>query len=309
MNKGKIKVIFFGNNILILDCLIKNSNLQSVFCQPLEKNNASLVEVEKITGNTSIPFHQPDKKMLYNYIDYIRNLDPDLIVVCGYKYILPGEIFNIPKFRTINIHPSYLPNYRGQHVINWAIVNGESETGVTIHYIDKGIDTGDIIVQRKVPILFEDTASTLSDKIYLEASELLRYILNNISSEKALKAKKQNDSKASYFRPRTPQDGRIDWSRDGIDVYNLIRALVKPWPGAYTYMKNKKIIFWSARFEACSHDFSPGTIIDISDSNLIISVNNGKLSVNKYMSLDKNGNEINLRYKIGDKFEKESDEN
>lgn len=309
MNKGKAKVIFFGNNILILDFLIKNSKLQSVFCQPLEKNNTTMVEMRKITDSNSIPFHQPDKKMLYNYINYIKDLDPDLIVVCGYKYIIPSQIFNIPRLRTINIHPSYLPKYRGQHVINWAIINGESETGVTVHFVDEGIDTGDIIVQKKIPILLDDTASTLSDKIYCEASELLKYVLDNISSGKELKAKKQDNSKASYFRPRNPQDGIIDWNKDGVNVYNLIRALVKPWPGAYTYMKSEKIIFWSAQFEACSHDFSPGTIIDILGSNLVISVNNGKLSVNKYMSLDKNGKEINLKYKIGNKFEKESDVN
>lgn len=304
MNEKKTKVIFFGNNSSILNCLIKNSDVQSVFCQPLDKNNKGIVEIKEIVDKYSISLHQPEKKELYNYINYIKNLNPDLIVVCGYKYIIPGKIFNIPKFRTINIHPSYLPSYRGQHVVNWAIVNGETETGVTIHFIDKGIDTGDIIFQKKIPILLEDSASTLHDRIYRVACELLESVLNNISSGKTLQATKQDDSKASYFRPRNPEDGLIDWSKQGIEIYNLIRALVKPWPGAYSYIKAKKVIFWNAIFETGSYGFSPGTIIDNLDSKLVISVKGGKLSVDDYAALDENTGETNIELQIGDKFEK-----
>lgn len=305
MNENGINTIFFGNNGLILDCLIKNSNVKSVFCQPLEKSNVNRIEIIETTDKYLISFHEPDKKELYNYIGYIKNLNPDLIVVCGYKYIIRNEIFNIPRFKSINIHPSYLPNYRGQHVVNWAVANGENETGVTIHFVDKGIDTGDIIVQKKVPILFEDSANTLHDRIYHEACELLKCVLNTISLGKTIQAKKQDNSKASYFRPRNPEDGVIDWSREGIEIYNLIRALVKPWPGAYSYINDKKIIFWDVHFEASSYiPTLPGTIIEISDSNLIISVKGGKLLVNNYTALDKNGNEIKLELQIGEKFEK-----
>lgn len=304
MNEKKTKVIFFGNNSSILNCLIKNSDVQSVFCQPLDKNNKGIVEIKEIVDKYSISLHQPEKKELYNYINYIKNLNPDLIVVCGYKYIIPGKIFNIPKFRTINIHPSYLPSYRGQHVVNWAIVNGESETGVTIHFIDEGIDTGDIIVQKKIPILFEDSARVLHERIYSEASDLLKLVLERISSESTLQSRKQDNSKASYFKPRSPQDGVIDWNKDGIEIYNLIRALVKPWPGAYSYIKDRKVIFWNAQFETGSDSSSPGTIINILGSKLIISVKGGKLSIENYIALDENGNEVKLELQIGDKFDK-----
>lgn len=300
----KTKVIFFGNNSSILCCLVKNSDVQSVFCQPLDKANTNLMEIKEIVDKYSISLHQPERQELYSYTDYIKNLNPDLIVVCGYKYIISGEIFNIPKFRSINIHPSYLPNYRGQHVVNWAIVNGETKTGVTIHFIDKGIDTGEIIIQKEIPILFEDSASTLHDRIYRVACELLESVLNNISSGKTLQATKQDDSKASYFRPRNPEDGLIDWSKQGIEIYNLIRALVKPWPGAYSYIKAKKVIFWNAIFETGSYGFSPGTIIDNLDSKLVISVKGGKLSVDDYAALDENTGETNIELQIGDKFEK-----
>lgn len=305
MSKNKTKVIYLGNNSEILNCLIKNSDVQSVFCQPMEKNNVNLMEIKELTEKHSIPFHQTEKKELYNYINYIKESSPDLIVVCGYKYIVPSEIFNIPKLKTINIHPSYLPHYRGQHVVNWAIVNGETETGVTIHFVDEGIDTGDIIVQKKIPILFEDSASVLHERIYHEAYDLLKLVLDRIYSGSTLQSRKQDNSKASYFKPRSPQDGVIDWNKDGIEIYNLIRALVKPWPGAYSYIKDRKVIFWNAQFETGSYNSSPGMIINVLGSKLIISVKGGKLLVDDYVALGKNGNEINIELQIGDKFERE----
>lgn len=271
----------------------------------MEKNNVNLMEIKELTEKHSIPFHQTEKKELYNYISYIKESSPDLIVVCGYKYIVPSEIFNIPKLKTINIHPSYLPHYRGQHVVNWAIVNGETETGVTIHFVDEGIDTGDIIVQKKIPILFEDSASVLHERIYHEAYDLLKLVLDRIYSGSTLQSRKQDNSKASYFKPRSPQDGVIDWNKDGIEIYNLIRALVKPWPGAYSYIKDRKVIFWNAQFETGSYNSSPSMIINVLGSKLIISVKGGKLLVDDYVALDKNGNEINIELQIGDKFERE----
>jgi methionyl-tRNA formyltransferase len=309
MSESKTNIIFFGNNSLVLDCLVKYSKVISIICHPLDKNNLNIVEISFIANKYSIPIYQLTKNELYNYIDIISNLNPDLIVVCGYKYIIPIEIFSIPKLKSINIHPSYLPNYRGQHVINWAIANGEYETGVTIHFIDEGIDTGDIIIQKRISILFEDSALSLHNKIYSNVCELLKYVLNTISSGQILYAEKQDDSKASYFRPRTPRDGIIDWNRNGLEIYNLIRALVKPWPGAYSYIKGNKIIFWSVRYETSQCCFSPGEIINISDSKFIIGVKGGKLSVDDYTILDNNDNITNLDFHIGDKFEKESDKN
>lgn len=304
MNEKEVSVIYFGNNTLTLEYLIKNSNVKSVFCRPADVDNKNINEIRKIVNKYSIPLNQPEKKDLYTYIDYIRNSSPDLIVVCGYKYIIPREIFDIPKFKTINIHPSCLPKYRGQHVINWAIINGERETGVTVHFIDEGIDTGEIIIQKKVPILFEDTAKTLHDKIYSEVPELLQQAINTILSGNTLSAKKQDDLKASYFRPRTPEDGFIDWNKSGIEIYNLIRGLVKPWPGAYSYIKGKKIIFWDVQFEANPQESLMGEIVDISDSKLIINVKNGKLFVKDYIILDENENEINLEINVGENLNK-----
>jgi len=298
------KVLFFGNNSIVLDSTIKNSNVVAIFCRPADSSNETIMKIKETGKKHSIPVMQPSKKDLYNYISHIKNLNIDLIVVCGYKYIIPKEIFDIPIFRTINIHPSYLPAYRGQHVVNWAIINGEKETGVTIHYIDEEIDTGDIIVQKKISILFEDDVNTLHDKIYPEACELLIRVLHCIASGKQIIGKKQDDTKASYFRPRVPEDGKIDWNKDGLEIYNLIRGLVNPWPGAYGYIGGNKVIIWSAKFVASTSFNSPyGKICAISDSNFTININGGKLIVDEYIIFDKNGTELTLDIEVGDQLE------
>lgn len=298
------RVLFFGNNSMVLDSIIKNSNVVAIFCRPADRSNETIMKIKETGKKHSIPVKQPIKKDLHNYTSYIRNLDIDLIVVCGYKYIIPNEIFDIPEFRTINIHPSYLPAYRGQHVVNWAIINGEKETGVTIHYIDEGIDTGDIIVQKKVPISSEDNAKTLHDKIYDVVCELVMSVMHCIASGKQIKGKKQDDTKASYYRPRVPDDGKIDWNKSGVEIYDLIRALVKPWPGAYGYIKGNKIVIWGAKFEAStSCNGSYGEICAISNSNFTVNINDGKLIVDEYTVFDKNGTELTLDIEVGDQLQ------
>ena len=303
MSNKNLKTLFFGNNNVVLDILIKNSNVMDIFCRPASINDKNIHMVKAIAKIHSIPLRQLSRKDLYRCIEYITSLNADIIVVCGYKYIIPKEIFTLPKFGTINIHPSYLPAYRGQHVINWAIINGENETGVTIHLIDEGIDTGDIILQKKVPISFEDTAKTLHNKIYREACELLIYLLNCVASGKQIQRKKQDGTKASYFKPRVPEDGRINWNKNGLEIYNLIRALVKPWPGAYSCIRRKKIIIWNAKIKRNLCDYhSNGEIIYMDGSTIIIKVNDGQIITREYTILNGKGEEIDMSLKIGDKL-------
>lgn len=304
MLEKNVRVLFFGNNSMLLDSIIKNSNVVAIFCRPAESSNETIMKIKETGRKYSIPVKQPSKKDLHNYTSYIRNLDIDLIVVCGYKYIIPNDIFDIPEFRTINIHPSYLPAYRGQHVVNWAIINGEKETGVTIHYIDEGIDTGDIIVQKKVSISYEDNAKTLHNKMYDVVCELVISVMDGIASGKQIKGKKQDDAKASYFRPRVIDDGKIDWNKSGVEIYDLIRGLVKPWPGAYGCIKGNKIIIWGAKFEASpSCNSSYGEICGISNSNFTVNINDGKLIVDEYTVFDKNGTELTLDIEVGDQLQ------
>lgn len=278
----KLNVAFFGNNALILEEVIKYSHVSAIFSRKDSGKNENIKLIKTISIRESIPFFQLSKKELCNEIQRIRKFNLDLIVVCGYKYIIPPEIYNIPNFKSINIHPSYLPLYRGQHVINWALINNEKYSGVTIHYLDSGIDTGDIVIQKKVPIYPYDNAKTLSDKIYVAAVDLVKKVLINFSIDSDITITKQNENKATYFKPRTPEDGKIDWKKNGFEIYNQIRALVKPWPGAFSHIGNQKIIFYNANFKKCDSVEKIGTITDVYDSVLEIAVNGGKLVVTDY---------------------------
>ncbi|MBP2029466.1 methionyl-tRNA formyltransferase [Methanohalophilus levihalophilus] len=303
MNQKKLNVLFFGNNPLIFDQLFQISNVIGVFCRPSMKKDANISSIIALANKYSIPIFQPTKKELYNYANFIHSLKTDLIIVCGYKYIIPEVIFAIPKFGTINIHPSYLPFYRGQHVINWAIINGEHETGVTLHYLDTGIDTGRIISQSLVPISSKDTARSLHDKIYSKACALLESIVKNIESGCIPEGMEQDDSKATYFKPRKPEDGHINWQKNSIEIVNLIRALTKPWPGAYSYLNGNRFVIWNARVETRSSNSIYGKVVDVTDSSITVSVKNGVLIIDDYAFLDPNGDQLDFIIKTGDQFE------
>jgi len=190
-------------------------------------------------------FVQPfkgDKKKIKKFIGDLKNLKPDLILVNSYSMILPKEILDIPKRGAINIHGAMLPKYRGANVLNWVLINGEKETGITLHYMNEDIDAGDIIAQTKIKISFTDTASTLKRKFARTVITLLKKEWPNIINNN-VRRMPQDNSIATVVHRRKPEDGLIDWSKPAIEIYNLIRALVKPYPGAYYFdKKGNKII-------------------------------------------------------------------
>lgn len=301
MQSTKLKTVFFGNNPELLLTLIKESSVCSIFCRSNEDEN--ILKIKDIAHSNNIPVLTPSKKELYSYVSYLQDLNADLFMVCGYKYIIPKDVFEIPPVGTINIHPSLLPLYRGQHVINWAIINGENKTGITFHFINEGIDTGDILLQREISISTQDTAYSLHQKLYTEASSMLCLLLDKISLGHDLKPLKQKDENATYFGPRKPEDGRIDWSKSGRDVCNLIRGLVKPWPGAYTLLEGTKVVLWKAHFQKYELDGLNGQIIDIVGHNLYIKVKDGLVICDEYSFWSEERENFHFSIQVGKSFE------
>lgn len=297
MCTDKVKTVFFGNNSELLLTLISKSSVHSIFCRNSE--NESIAKIKKIARLNNIPILMPSKKELYSYISYLKNMNVDFYLVCGYKYILPREIFEIPSLGTINIHPSLLPAYRGQHVINWAIINGEEKTGVTFHLIDEGIDTGDILFQKEILIDSDDTAFSLHQKVYRAASGILCCMLEYISSNHELKPLKQEVGEATYFSPRKPEDGKIDWNKSGIEVCNLVKGLVKPWPGAYSLLDGQKICLWKCYFKQKDLKCSNGQIVCIKDEILFIKVKDGIIICDDYSLYNNNGDVVNSNIRPG----------
>lgn len=177
----------------------------------------------------------------------LRNLaqfEPDLVLSWSYGLRIPDFILDLPKIGAINIHGGLLPEWRGANILNWVLIEGAAETGVTAHWMTEGFDEGPIIARRILPIDFLDTALTLSYKLRQLSSQLLLSLLTNLEEGVVLPSQPQDDSQARYYKRRTPDHGQIDWKKSNLEIYNLIRALVTPWPGAYTVTESGvKLVF------------------------------------------------------------------
>jgi methionyl-tRNA formyltransferase len=164
--------------------------------------------------------------------DRLKGVGADVFLISSYSMILPRDYWRIPPLGTVNVHGALLPEYRGANGINWVLVNGERETGATIHFIDDGVDTGDIILRRRLAIAGDDTAWTLREKLSqvwpTMVSEVMAMLASGVCPRQS-----QDDTRAQHWPRRRPEDGRIDWRWPAERIHNLIRALVKPWPGAF----------------------------------------------------------------------------
>ena len=199
--------------------------------------------VKEFALEKELKIYQPEKvKNNIEFIDEIKSLNPDVICVVAYGKILPEEILNIPKLGCINVHGSLLPKYRGAAPIQWAILNGDKETGVTTMYMDKGMDTGDMILKEKVTIGEDDTTGELWDRLSKIGGELLVKTLEQIEARTAPREKQGEDY---TMEPMLNKDmAKIDWeNKSAIEIKNLVRGL-NPIMGAYTFWNGKKIKFW-----------------------------------------------------------------
>jgi methionyl-tRNA formyltransferase len=202
--------------------------------------------VATLAADHGIPVHTPDDPNLPAFIEVIRRLCPGLIFSFYYRHLLAPALLAIPSLGAINLHGSLLPKYRGRAPLNWVLVRGETETGVTLHHMDARADHGDIIAQRIVPIAIEDTAFTLWQRLTAAARTLLAETYPLIVAGLAPRIP-QDHSAATRFGRRTPADGLIDWSRPAWQIYNLIRAVSHPFPGAFTFWGGTQVFLWSAR--------------------------------------------------------------
>jgi len=225
------------------------------------KENRWFGSVTEFCRERGIPVFTPKDVNSAPWPDRIREAAPDLLFSFYYRSMLKGEILGIPRLGALNLHGSLLPKYRGRAPVNWVLVKGETETGVTLHFMTEKPDAGEIVGQAAVPIAFDDTALTLFGKMERAASRLLGDLLPLIAREEI--PRRPNDlARGSYFGGRRPEDGRIDWSRPAVEIYNLVRAVTRPYPGAFTGLDGEKITVWWAvplRGEAGS-SLSPGTI-------------------------------------------------
>lgn len=236
----KVKVTFLGNESPYLQVIKDQAFLHLVVCEKVSW------KVKKYFGS-SYDFARRNRIQIMEPHVYVNNpIVTDLIIVSGYPKLIPPKIINHPKIGIVNIHQSLLPAYGGRHPLNWAIINGEKYTGITIHHVNEKFDDGKIIFQERVKIGSEDTIMDVYYKTVEKGKKLLRKLLSTIIKD-GINGLVQNKQPGSYFPPRIPKDGRINWKEPAIKIKNLVRALVEPYPGAYFYYKGWKIILENVR--------------------------------------------------------------
>ena len=253
-------------------------NVTSVFT---DRNSKQIIEYCNGKGIPLFPNNPRNGKAK----DFFRNISCDILLSINYLYIIESDLIGIPKKYAINIHGSLLPKYRGRTPHVWAIINGEFETGITAHLIDKDVDAGDIIRQLKVPIHRDDTGASILNKFGKLYPKFIEMVLSDVLSDN-LSFTKQDNTIATYFGKRTPKDGRINWNWCKERIRNWIRAQAKPYPGAFTFYNNNKIIVHRAEFN--NHGFQQsnknGTILFTEPNGLIIKTPNGALRISNIES-------------------------
>ncbi|MCA6964981.1 bifunctional UDP-4-amino-4-deoxy-L-arabinose formyltransferase/UDP-glucuronic acid oxidase ArnA [Pectobacterium carotovorum] len=232
--------------------------------------------VAKAAAEMDVPVFAPEDINHPLWVNRIRELAPDVIFSFYYRTLLSDDILQLPSFGAFNLHGSLLPRYRGRAPVNWVLVNGETQTGVTLHKMVSRADAGDIVAQSVVAIDEEDTALTLHGKCRTAAAALLAQQLPLIRSRE-ITLTRQDESRASYFGRRTAADGLIDWHKSAREINNLIRAVTEPYPGAFTFLGERKVTIWRARVVKDKIGGEPGAII--STSPLVVSCGEDALEI------------------------------
>ncbi len=257
-------VVLAYNNIGCagLETLLANSiDVAAVFTHADDPGeNVWFRSVAALAASKNIPVYAPEDINHPLWIERIRAMEPDCLFSFYYRKLIKEPLLKLPKIGAFNLHGSLLPKYRGRAPINWAIVNGETETGLTLHYMTLKPDEGDIVGQHAVAIGDNDTARTLNEKLTAAVPEFLGPLVRKIAEGNAPRIR-QDASKATYSGGRRPADGRIDWTRPASVIRNLVRAVAKPYPGAFSHAGGRKIIVWSAAAVPGSANASPGTIV------------------------------------------------
>ena len=287
-------IVFMGTpdfSVPVLKMLIENTNVLLVVTQPDKivgkDKTVSFNPVKKLALEENIPVFQPMR--IRKDFEKLKNLDIDLIVTCAYGQIIPKEVLDMPKYGCINVHASILPKYRGSAPIQWCLFNNDDVTGVTIMYMDEGMDTGDIIKIKEIPILDSDNVGTLHDKLSKLGCDLLLEVLPTIFNKTNDRIKQGNNYTMAPMIKR--EDERLDFNEEGKKIIGKIKGL-NPWPLANIIINNQEIKVLEAEFVQKKVD-NTGIIKEINKKNLGITCKDGIIYLKKIKPSGKKVMEIN----------------
>lgn len=279
-----MRVVFMGTpdfSVPALENIAKHHQVEAVVTQqdrPRGRGHKmQFTPVKEAALKLDIPVYQPEKVKNPEFVEILKQKNPDVIVVIAFGQILSKEILDLPKYGCINVHASLLPKYRGAAPIQWAVIDGEEETGVTTMYMAEGLDTGDMIDISKITLDKKETGGSLFDKLSEEGGRLILKTLKKLEQGTAVRIP-QDDELSTYAGKITKELGNIDFSKSAAEIERLIRGL-NPWPSAYTYLDGKVLKIWDA--EAVDEDSleEPGTILEFGKDYIKASSGKGTLKI------------------------------
>jgi methionyl-tRNA formyltransferase len=279
---GRLRTVFFGSPefaVPTLRALLEAHEVVAVVTQPDKPagRGRKVVPpaVKLVAEAAGIPVLQPRSARTEELLAALRALAPDVAVVVAYGKILPQAVLDVPRHGCLNVHASLLPRYRGAAPIQWAILRGESETGITIMKLDAGMDTGPMLLSRAVAIRDDDTAGTLAARLAPIGAELMVVALERLQAG-ALVELPHDHALATHAPPLTKEQGRIDWTRPAREVRDLVRG-VDPWPGAYTNLGMETLKVWGARL--ADGRGRPGEVLEVERDGLVVACGEGAVSL------------------------------
>jgi methionyl-tRNA formyltransferase len=260
-----------------LDALVrKGEDIVGVFCPPDKRGEA----MKTLAENSGIPLFQPDHMKDAGVRQAYLELKPDLVILAFVTDIIPDSLLEIPATGTICYHPSLLPKHRGASGINWAIIQGDTRTGLTILWADKGIDTGPILLQKEVDIAPDDTTGSIYfNRLFPMGIDAMIEAVDLIKSGRAPKIP-QDHALATYEPPCDDRHAGIDWSKPARQVYNLVRGC-DPQPGAHSTLAGAKVKFYQAQVVEADQESEPGQIVGIDSGEVVVALNGGALKIGR----------------------------
>jgi len=274
-NADLLRVLFWGYHDSAEVCLRTLLNDKRVVVlgvvvpdkKPMKKVQ-SIVSLSK--DNNIIIFSPSECELKSGFFGKLSLLDLDLIVVDSYPYLIPQEIIDLPKLGAYNFHEGKLPEYRGAHVMNWALINGESKIFLTLHQMDAKFDTGPVVSEKSIQVGVLDDINSIYDQLCRFIPEMVASLVS-MGVDGNIISIPQNISNAAYFHLRTPEDGRIDWNDPTKNLIDMIRALRKPWPGAFTYNSDERIVIHEAYILSEYTEERNGTVIESLNKRFLVS--------------------------------------
>jgi len=236
--------------------------------------------VRALAERQGIPVIAPRDVNAADVVERVTALAPDFLFSAMFRQMLKPALLDAPRWGALNLHPSLLPKFRGRAPINWVLVEGETETGVTLHYMVEKADQGDIVAQLRISIAADDTALTLHRKATDASRLLMREAYPLLAAGRAPRVA-QDSSLASYYGRRTPADGEIDWNRPAKRIYDLVRAVTHPYPGAFTWHQGRRLFIWLAHIADAPRPVAAGEVVVTRSGQVYVGAGQGALRLER----------------------------